>query len=105
MARRPPDLVNNRTLTAEACASAALALIQHPAMWEALTTLALITETALARRSEGMDVVGMEIIRIIEEVPITDIEAERAVELLSTVDNTARTWARLAHRDTLFGVA
>ena len=97
MGRRPPDAVNTRTLTAEACASAALAMIQNPAVWDALTTLALITETAEARRSEGLHAVGEAILDVLQEIQLSDADADRAMMLITAVDSTARTWAAVAH--------
>ncbi len=94
---RPPSVVDTRLLSAEACASASLALIQQPVFWEALTTLALITETIEARRGEGLYNVGEAVCQIIDEIAMTEREAEQAVQLLGTVDSTARTWAAIAH--------
>ena len=98
--KRPPDAVSNRTLSAEAAASAALLLIQHHAVWEALTTLALITETADARRDEGMEAVGKAICDVLDDIKMSDVDADRAVQLLNNVDSTARTWAGVAHCST-----
>ena len=98
--KRPPDIVSSRTLSAEATASAALLLIQHPAVWEALTTLALLTETADARRHEGYEAVGRAICDVLDELHISDVDADRAVQLLNGVDTTARSWAGIAHAPT-----
>ena len=97
MPRRPADTVSNRTLSAEAAASAALLLIQHHAVWEGLTTLALISETAEAQRHLGMHAVGQAICDVLDEMRISDEDADRAVQLMNTLDSTARTWAGLAH--------
>ncbi len=97
---KPLELVPTRTLTAEAAAAAALALIQHPAVWEALQCLALITETIEARRHQGMQSVGQAVCDLIDEVEISDVDANRAVQLLTTLDSTARTWATVAYSTT-----
>ena len=97
MSKRPPDAVDTRLLAAEAAASAALALIQHPAVWEALTCLALVTETVDARRHEGLHMVGAAVVDVLEHMTLTEHEAERAVALLNVVDHAARTWASIAH--------
>ena len=97
MQPKQPDAVPTRTLTAEAAAAAALAMIQHPAVWEALTTLALISETVDARRHQGMAAVGEAVCQVLDEVAISDVDANRAVQLLGSVDSTARTWATTAY--------
>ena len=97
MAKRPPDAVSNRTLSAEAAAAAALLLIQHPAVWECLTTLAHITQTIEDHRHAGLHAVGQAICDLLDDLHISDADADRAVQLLSNLDTTARTWAVMAH--------
>ena len=94
---RSPEIVSTRLLTAEASASAALALIQRPALWEALTTLALLLETVQARHGEHPVTLGNELLTLIREAPITEGEAEQAVALLNSMDVATRTWAAVAH--------
>ena len=97
MARRPADVVQTRLLVAEAAASASLALVQQAAFWEALTCLALVTETAEARRAEGMEAVGIAICDVLDNMTLTEADAELAVQLLNVCDHAARTWSAVAH--------
>ena len=97
MGRRPPDAVDTRLLAAEAVASAALALIQHPAVWEALTSLALVMETAQARRLEGLHAVGEAVVEVLQDLDLADVDADHAARLLDVVDHAARAWAAIAH--------
>ena len=94
---RQPELIPTRLLTAETCASAALALIQHPALWEALTTLALLLETLEARRGEHLMTLGHELISLLDSAPTSETEADQAITMLATLESAARTWAIMAH--------
>ncbi len=97
MTRPQPEAVETRLLAAEACASAAMALVQQPAFWEALSTLALLIETIEARRLEGLYNVGEAVCGLIDTLHLVDTGTEDAVQILATVDNAARTWVAIAH--------
>lgn len=98
MARHPRshELVSQRTLTAEACAAASLALVQNPALWEALTTLAVLLETIEAR-GIAHPTLARDLLEILAVAGVDGAGAEVAVQLLDAVDATARTWGALAH--------
>jgi hypothetical protein len=82
---RPPIIVSTRHLAAESAASAALALVQSPGLWEALATLALlISPDAEAFHS------------LQRTAPTTTSEANEAAALLEATDHAARTWAAIA---------
>jgi hypothetical protein len=92
-----PDLVSIRTLAAESCASAALALVQQPMLWEALHTLQLLGEAVTDHPNEPL-ALHSALMSILEGTSSwTDSQARQTAELLDTVDRTARSWAAIAH--------
>jgi hypothetical protein len=90
----PLQLVPGRTLAAEACASAALGLVQSPALWEALHTLALMLDAA---EHLPPDELGATLAELLGGGYTSPAEAEQAVSMLETVHQSARTWAEIAH--------
>lgn len=76
-----PQIVPTRLLAAEATASAALALVQSPALWSALELLGQLLD--------GSSTPGL--------CTLTVPQADEAVALLDATDHTARSWAAIAH--------
>ena len=91
---RPATLVSDRTLAAEACAASALALLQQPALWSALHTVSLMQEAA--EEYERPDPLGAALADLLTGAMLTGPETTRALDLLETLDRTARNWAALA---------
>lgn len=86
--------VSSRLLTAEAVASAALALVQSPAVWTALATISLMCEAAAEYEAEQL---GAELGDLLAGAMVNPTVSADAVALLETVDRAARTWAQIAH--------
>jgi hypothetical protein len=79
---RPPIIVSIRHLAAESAASAALALVESPAFWEALTLLSILLHPEEQKRCETL--------------PLNTVEADEAIRLLEATDHAARSWATIA---------
>lgn len=91
---QPPPAVSTRLLTAEAVASAALALVQSPAVWAALATVSLMSEAAAEHEAGTL---GDTLAELLAGAMLNPMVGADAVALLETVDHAARTWAQLAH--------
>ena len=99
----PPELVSPRFLAAEAAASAALALVQTPAVWSCLHTMALLLE---AHQEPSMSSNRMAALaELIEESMIKQPEMTTALDMLDCLDQNARRWSRHAHPLARPGVA
>ena len=92
---RPSELVSTRALAAAAAASSALALVQSPAIWSALHTLALMQEATA--EYEQPDEIGAALGDLLAGAMVTKQDTTQARALLESTDRTARTWCEIAH--------
>lgn len=99
----PPELVSPRFLAAESAASAALAMVQSPAVWSAIHTMALLLE---AHEEPAMSDARMaSLADLIEGAMIQPPEMTAAMEALDSMDRAARHWGSLAHPNARPGIA
>jgi len=101
--KAPAELVSPRFLAAEAAASAALAIVQTPAIWSAIHTMALLLETTEEpAMSEGrMNAIA----DLVAGSMIEQAEMTTAMEALDQLDRNARAWAMQAHPGARPGIA
>ena len=92
---KPVIMVEARTLAAEAAASSALALVQSPAVWAAVETLALMQEAAT--EYEKPDEIGAALGDLLAGAMVTRQDTTQALALLESAERTARTWAEIAY--------
>ena len=91
----PAELVSARYLAAETAAGAALALVQAPAIWATMHTMALLLEM---QQEPAMTENRLEALcELIEGAMIEQQQMTSTLNLLDVLDRNARSWAEQAH--------
>jgi len=87
-----PNWSAPETLAAEAAASSALALVQSPAVWAAVETLALIAGGSDRVREARRDRAALG--DLLAGAMVTRQDTTQALALLESAERTARTWRK-----------